>query len=308
MSKQETGNNTVTVDNETIEKITATFEKMLGGDLNARIVGLSADHPLKPLVSAINGTFDLMDSYTRESATAIDYCSNDKFYRPLLPQGLPGIFRQSANVINKGGMRMRTSHDYFNEIADLTEENASAVTTIAAACEELSATNEEITKSAESTVNNSQSTSEQARELSISIQKMGEALSSIDSTIAKIENISAQTHLLALNAMIEASRAGSRGSRFEVVAKEVKELAKSTSNATEEIKSHILQIHQVATETGLSFEKIENSITSIDESSNMIRTSLENQVTATQEVTANITSVSYNMETVSEKIKTLRHQ
>ena len=297
---------TVTIDKSSIDKLIDVCNQMIAGDIEARVIGVEEGHPLKALAEAINRTLDLMDSYTRESATAIEYCSNDKFYRPLLPQGLPGVFGRCATVINKGGRRMRDSHRNFVEIADLAEENSSSVNTIAAACEELSATNEEITRSAQSSVESSHLTAQQAHELSGSVKRMESALSDIDSTVNMIEHIAQQTSLLALNAMIEASRAGAKGSRFEVVANEVKDLAKSTSAATDQIKAHVGKIHSIAEDTGQSFEKIESSIKAIEASSNLIKNSLMNQVAATQEVTYNINDVAQNMVTVTDKIRNLK--
>jgi len=296
----------VLIDHAAIQKVVMTCQQVMAGDMEARVIGIAQDHPLKTLSDALNGMLDLMDAYIRESATAIEYCANDKFYRPLLPQGLPGIFKQSANAINRGGIRMRESHEQFSEIVDLAEENSNSVNTIAAACEELSATNDEITRHAENSVKNSHNTAQQAHALSESIGRMEKALSKIDSTVSMIENIAAQTHLLALNAMIEASRAGGKGTRFEVVANEVKELAKSTSMATDQIRTHVGSIHEIATETGHSFERIEDSISEIESSSSVIKNSLIHQTAATQEVTHNISGVASNMETVTAKIRKLR--
>lgn len=297
----------VQVDKESIENMTQVCKKMLNGDMDARVIGIPADHPLKFLADAINGTLDLVDAYTRESAAAIEFCSRDQFYRPLLPQGLPGVFKHSANIINKGGLRMRDSFVRFSEIASLAEENSHAITTIAAACEELTATNQEITKQAQNTVESSKITSTQAHDLNDSVKNMGNALSRIDATVNMIENIAEQTHLLALNAMIEASRAGGKGSRFEVVANEVKELAKSTSNATDQIKAHVKSFHDIADQTSHSFEQMEGSIEVIEDSSKHISNSLMHQVAATEEVTTNINEVATNMDTVAEKIRLSRN-
>ena len=296
----------VLVDRETIRKLSQVCEKMLCGDMDARVIGLPAGHPLEFLAQTINGTLDLMDAYTRESATAIEFCSKDQFYRPLLPQGLPGVFQQAANTINSGGLRMRDSYQRFSEISELADENSQEVTTVAAACEELSATNQEITKQAQMTVEHSHATASLAHELHGSVENMGTALSAINSTVTMIENIADQTHLLALNAMIEASRAGGKGSRFEVVANEVKELAQRTSVATEQIKKHVANFHQIANQTSESFEKIETSIEGIEASAKNISSSLMHQEAATQEVTTSISEVAANMDSVSEKIRSSR--
>lgn len=296
----------ICIDRASLQNIEGVCKRMLKGDINARIMGMDGDHPLKPLADAINGTLDLVDAFTRESGAAIEHCSQDKFHRPLLPQGMPGVFGTSASIINQGGARMRESFLRFCEIAALAEENSAAVNTIAAACEELSATNQEITRHAHSTVESSQQTSTQATELSDRVDDMSDALRDIQATVNMIENIAQQTHLLALNAMIEASRAGGKGTRFSVVANEVKDLAKSTSNATDQIKTHVTRIHQISERTSGSFVQIETSIKSIESSSHLIRNSLTHQVSATEEVSFHVSEVARNMETVTEKIQDLR--
>lgn len=302
----ETVESKTALDDPIIQQITDICNQISTGDLEARINGIPGNHQLKNLAEAINNTLDLIDAYTRESATAIQYCSEDKFYRPLLTQGLLGAFRKSAATINKGGLRMKESHGKFTEISELVEENTSSINTIAAACEELSVTNSEISKNASISVTNTHQVAEDVRGVNNSLHKMTEAIKEIDRTVVMIENIADQTSLLALNAMIEASRAGARGSRFEVVANEVKELAKNTSTATQQIKDKVERIRLIAFGTEDSFEKIHDKIKGTEDSGNLINHSLQNQIAATQEVTHNINEVAKTMEVVTEKIREMR--
>ena len=61
------------------------------GDLEARVTGLSNDPDWQPLASAMNRMLDLVDSFVRESVAAMDHCSHDLYYRPVLLRGLKGV-------------------------------------------------------------------------------------------------------------------------------------------------------------------------------------------------------------------------
>ncbi|MES1255322.1 MAG: methyl-accepting chemotaxis protein, partial [Acidobacteriota bacterium] len=223
----------------TLASIAAVCERAALGDLEARIVGIDEACDVAPVCHAINRMLDMADSFVREAAAAMDSCSQGRFHRPILKRGLKGAYRQSAVVINRAGVAMRESHEQVAFAARLAEENAAAVTVVAAACEQLRASGAEISRQAGQAAELNEGAVAQAAaavEAATALHEVGRTIGGI---VALIEKVAGQTNLLALNATIEAARAGEAGKGFAVVASEVQNLANQTARATEEITQQI---------------------------------------------------------------------
>jgi methyl-accepting chemotaxis protein len=120
------------------------------------------------------------------------------------------------------------------------------------------------------------------------ISKLGDSSIDIGKVIKVITSIAQQTNLLALNATIEAARAGEAGKGFAVVANEVKELAKETAKATEEISQKIEAIQGDTREAVAAISQISEVIGQINDISNSIASAVEEQTATTSEMSRNI--------------------
>jgi len=120
-----------------------------------------------------------------------------------------------------------------------------SVNMVAAAAEEMSATIAEIASNTEKTSAITNTAVAQSEKASAQIHELGGAAQEVGKVTESITEISEQTNLLALNATIEAARAGEVGKGFAVVANEIKEFAKQTAEATNEIKGKISEIQDV---------------------------------------------------------------
>jgi methyl-accepting chemotaxis protein len=175
-----------------------------------------------------------------------------------------------------------------NLVSSSALEVSQNLQTVAAATEEMTATIKEIAASAAEAARSATDAVGVAEATRATIARLGESSTEIGNVIKVITSIAQQTNLLALNATIEAARAGESGKGFAVVANEVKELAKATANATEEIR---IKIHTIQTDTKEAVNAITNVgavIVQINNLSNTIADSVEQQASATNEIGRNV--------------------
>jgi methyl-accepting chemotaxis protein len=160
--------------------------------------------------------------------------------------------------------------------------------TLATGSEEMSATINEISKNAMEAANVAGEAVRTADATNITVGKLGEASAEIGKVIEVITSIAQQTNLLALNATIEAARAGEAGKGFAVVANEVKELAKQTAKATEDIGQKISVMQQNTTGAVDAIGRIREVIDKINHISGVIATAVEEQSATTNEMSRNV--------------------
>ncbi|MBP9598272.1 MAG: methyl-accepting chemotaxis protein [Desulfobacter sp.] len=206
---------------------------------------------------------------------------------------------QKANNVASAAEEMATA---MNSVAAATEQTSANLQMIVAAAEEMSATINEI---ASNTAKGSQTTTqavEKAEHISQRVDALGRAAAEISKVTEAIADISEQTNLLALNATIEAARAGDAGKGFAVVAGEIKELAKQTARATEEIG---LKIGEVQTSTTESVEAIKAIVEIIDDINSIVSsvaTAIEEQSATTQEISNNVSQAAIGVQEVNENV------
>jgi len=134
------------------------------------------------------------------------------------------------------------------------------------------------------------------------IGELGGAADEIGKVIEVIQDIAEQTNLLALNATIEAARAGDAGKGFAVVATEVKELAKQTASATEDIRKRIKGIQGSSGRAVKSIGDISDVVKQVNELSRMIASVVEEQSITTKEIARNMVQSSNAAQMVSRGV------
>jgi methyl-accepting chemotaxis protein len=187
-------------------------------------------------------------------------------------------------------------------IAAGMEQSSSSLSSVASATEQMSATVGDISADTAKARSITEQATGQAQTITDQMQMLGKAAREIGHVTETITNISAQTNLLALNATIEAARAGTAGKGFAVVANEIKELAKQTAEATEDIK---LRIAAIQNSTGSAITDI-GQITSVIKDVGTIVTSIaaaiEEQATVTRDVAGNIAQASSGVRDANERV------
>jgi methyl-accepting chemotaxis protein len=187
-------------------------------------------------------------------------------------------------------------------IAAGMEQSSSSLSSVASATEEMSATVGDISSNTSKARSISEQAMGQAHTITDQMQKLGQAAQEIGHVTETITNISAQTNLLALNATIEAARAGTAGKGFAVVANEIKELARQTAEATEDIKARIAGI-QSSTGTAISdIGQITNVIKDVGAIVASIAAAIEEQATVTKDVAGNIAQASGGVREANQRV------
>ncbi len=175
-----------------------------------------------------------------------------------------------------------------NAVTSAAEEVNRSVQTVAAGAGEMSASIQEIAKNTAEAARIAQQAVKHAERSNATVTKLGASSAEIDQVVKVITSIAQQTNLLALNATIEAARAGAAGKGFAVVANEVKELAKETAAATEEIGRKIEAI-QVDTQDAVgAISEIAEIIHRFNDISNTIASAIEEQAATTNEISRNV--------------------
>jgi len=263
-------------------------EAIARGDLTGKELTVSSKDELGDLATAFNTMQDkLRNMITSVAENAQQVANASEEFSAVSQQITSNSEETSAQA---------------NVVSSATEQVNRNLQTVATGAEEMSATIQGIAKSATESARVAGVAVKTAESTNVSISKLGVSSAEIGQVVKVITSIAQQTNLLALNATIEAARAGEAGKGFAVVANEVKELAKQTARATEDISQKIAAIQMDTKGAVDAIASIGAVIDQLNGISTTIATAVEEQSATTNEMSRNVTEAARGSNEISQNI------
>ncbi|MEO5798039.1 MAG: methyl-accepting chemotaxis protein [Gemmatimonadales bacterium] len=263
------------------------LSQIADGDLTVRM-GLNSDDEIGRMGKALDRALDSLES----TIVAIGGHAHT----------LAGSAEELTSVSQQLGANAEETAAQSGVVSAAAEQVSSNVQTVATGSEEMSASIREIAKSTSEASRVANEAVAAAARTTATIGQLGVSSAEIGQVIKVITSIAEQTNLLALNATIEAARAGEAGKGFAVVANEVKELAKATATATEEISRKIAAIQGDTAGAVSAIAEIEAVIAQINDIQTTIAGAVEEQAATTAEIGRNVTEAARGSSEIAQNI------
>ncbi len=215
---------------------------------------------------------------------------------------LSGAAEELSSMSQQMSATAEETSTQANTVSAASTQVSANVQTVATGTEEMSVSIREIAKNASTAAQVAASAVEVASRTTEAVQALGQSSAEVSKVLHMITAIAHQTKLLALNASIEAARAGEAGKGFAVVANEVKELAKTTAAATEEISNKVGAIQDSTAHTIEAIGQITDTIRTISDLQGQIASAVEEQTATTNEMSRNVSDTARGSSEIAANI------
>ncbi|MDP5183610.1 methyl-accepting chemotaxis protein [Blastococcus sp. BMG 814] len=270
-----------------VQRIRAVLEQVAGGDLRVR-VGRTGGAELGDVAESVDRTLDSLGevlSLVGHSADQLATASQQ------LNAGADAMAQNARTAAGQAGV-----------VVTSADEVAASVDTLSTGSQQMEAAIREIAQNASQAARVAGQAVSVAENTTRTVGKLGDSSQEIATVIKLINGIAEQTNLLALNATIEAARAGEAGKGFAVVASEVKELAQETARATEDISQRVEAIQADTAGAVDAISRISAVIGEINDFQATIAAAVEEQTATTNEMNRNVAEAASGSQDIAAAI------
>lgn len=256
----------------------------------------------------IEGSYFPILNYAGQPFKVVKYATNVTQLKQVekaldnTAQTLASAAQELTSVSQQMASNSEETSSQASVVSAAAEQVSKNVETVASAVEEMGASIKEIAKNANEAARVATSAVKVAEKTNATVSKLGESSTEIGNVIKVITSIAQQTNLLALNATIEAARAGEAGKGFAVVANEVKELAKQTAKATEDIGRKIEAIQGDSKSAVVAIAQIGTIISQINDIQSTIASAVEEQTATTTEISRNVGEAALGSREIAQNV------
>jgi len=271
------------------------------GDLTKR-VHVDGENEIAVMACYFNDFIEklqkLIADITQDSDTVADSAKQLSKISDKIASSAQRLSEQTVSV----AAATEESSTNISSISSASEQMSVNTSSVASSIEEMNASLAEVAKSCQKEVEIAVKAAEHTRRSREVMDKLNHAAESIGKVVGVITDIADQTNLLALNATIEAASAGDAGKGFAVVAGEVKELARQTAQATQEIEKQVEDIQQNTTSARSAIGLVSDVVEEVNTISQTIVSAVEQQSATVSEISKNISEVTIGSQEVSRNV------
>jgi methyl-accepting chemotaxis protein len=273
-----------------LDRIGLVVDAVADGDLTCTAAGPGSgpvEELARSLDAALASVAAVLDTVTRDAGV------------------LAAAGAELTNVSTVLGGSTATTAAQLSSVSAAAEQISRNVQTAAAGAEEMGLSIDEVAANASAAAGVGIEAARIAASTTTTIARLGESSAEIGNVVNLITSIAEQTNLLALNATIEAARAGDAGKGFAVVATEVKELARESARATEDISARIAAIQSDTAEAVAAIAEITRVVTSLGDHQTTIASAVEQQTATTKELSRNVTEAAEGAADIAHTVATI---